>query len=91
MERPEYMKVPIRYLPKDIIKHYNLDDLVNNGYVYVKIVKGVYSLKKAAVLVYKQLSTILTKVVYQPIINSLGIWKHATRHTFFVYTLMTSE
>ena len=47
MERPEYMKVPIRYFPADIIKKYNLDNLVHtNGYVYIKIIKLMYGLKQ---------------------------------------------
>ena len=91
MERPEYMKVYIRYFLKDIIKLYNLDDLVHNGYVYFKIVKGMYGLNQATVLGYNNLSTILPKAGYQPIISSLGMWKHTTYCTLFFNALMTSE
>ena len=46
MDRPEYMRVPLRYFPADIIQKYGLDKLVHtNGYVYIKIIKAMYGLK----------------------------------------------
>ena len=40
MARPEYMSIPYKSFPKDMVKKYNLDDLVEkDGYVYIKIKK----------------------------------------------------
>ena len=83
MERPEYMKVPLKYFPPDIITKYALHKLVHRGYIYIKIIKGMYGLKQAAVLAYNNLSKLLEAAGYQPIINSLGMWKHASRKTLF--------
>ena len=84
MEDPEYMKIPFKYFPKDIIQRYKLEGLKHtNGYVYVKITKGMYGLKQAAVLAYKNLSKLLIKAGYFPIINSQGMWKHVTKPTTF--------
>ena len=59
MEKPEYMKVHYKYFPDDIRKRYNLDELVHsNDYVYIKIQKGIYGLKQAAILAYTQVSTL---------------------------------
>ena len=65
MAKSEYMKVPIKYFPPDIIAQYKLDGLVKNGYVYVEIMKGMYGLKQAAVLAYHQLATHLRIAGYQ--------------------------
>ena len=45
MERPEYMRLKISYMPNNIIEKYKLNEKVNpDGYVYVKIQKGMYGL-----------------------------------------------
>ena len=67
MAKPEYMKIPFKYFPDDIIKRYNLHALVHSdNHVYIKIVKGMYGLKQAAILTYKNLSTILLQAGYKP-------------------------
>ena len=54
MLTPEYMKVPIKYFPQDIIDQYHLLDLLHsNGCIYIKIKKGMYGLKQASVLAYQ--------------------------------------
>ena len=48
MERPEYMQIKISNMPNNIIEQYKLNEKVNlNGYVYVKIQKGMYGLQQA--------------------------------------------
>ena len=43
----QYMRLPIKTTPKEIIDKYNLNDIVEDGWVYVKIVKGMYSLPES--------------------------------------------
>ena len=84
MAHPEYMKIPFKYFPNDIIHRYNLHTLVHSdGYVYIKIIKGMYGLKQAAVLAYNNLSSLLLAAGYRPITNSQGMWKHISRQTIF--------
>lgn len=84
MDDPEYMRVQMKYFPIDIQKRYNLQNIIHsNGYVYIKIIKGMYGLKQAAVLAYKKLSTLLKDAGYIPIVNTSGLWKQETRKTFF--------
>ena len=45
MQEPELMKVPFKYSPDIIEDRYNLKNLDNNGYIFVKIKKIVYGLK----------------------------------------------
>ena len=55
MPHPEFMKVPYKYFPQDIISKYKLQNLVHNDYIYVKIKKGMYGIKQAVVLAYENL------------------------------------
>ena len=84
MDSPEFMKIPIKHIPQDIIKTYNLLNLVTpDGYVYVKIKKGMYGLKQAAILAYNNLVNNLQDDGYFPIPHTVGLWKHTTRKTIF--------
>ena len=65
MDTPEYMKIPIRYFPPDIIQRYNLTAKVHNNYIFCKIKKGMYGLKQAAVLAHKVLAKILLEEGYE--------------------------
>ena len=83
MDKPEYAKVHIKYIPQDIIEQYNLLDIIHNDYAYIKIKRGMYGLKQAALLAYQQLVKFLKPAGYAPIANSVGMWKHKTRGTIF--------
>ena len=44
---PEYMKLHISIIPEEIIEAYNVFTIKeNNGWVYMKICKGMYGLKQ---------------------------------------------
>ena len=60
MMRLEYMKVHISKFPQDIIDQYKLQEKMDEKeYVYIKINKGMYGLKQAAVLAYQRLIKLL--------------------------------
>jgi hypothetical protein len=44
MDRPEYIHLPMKLIPEDTIQHYNLKDKVEDGWVYINIVAGMYGL-----------------------------------------------
>ena len=84
MAEPEYMKLHKSELPTDILEQYNATDHMDkNEYVYFQINKGMYGLKQAAILAYKQLKTNLAKFGYHPIPHSNGMWKYKSRKTLF--------
>ena len=84
MKQPKYMKMKYSIFPPDIIKKYNLDKLVtNDGFIYIKIKKGMYGLQEAAVLAYDQLSGFLNKYGYKHVPGTAGLWKHDTKPTAF--------
>ena len=84
MSRAEYMKVHLSKFPPDIIAKYNLNEKADsNGYIYIKIKKGMYGLKQAAILAYHQLTKTLEPHGYFPEPHSVGLWSHKTRKTKF--------
>ena len=51
MADPEYMRLRLDIIPKEIIIKYNLRDRVDvEGWVYVEIRKGMYSLPQAGII-----------------------------------------
>ena len=84
MQGDEYMKVPYKHFPPDIRQRYKLDDKVTaTGYIYIKIKKGMYGLKQAAILAYNNLKANLAQHGYTPVVGTVGMWKHDTRRTKF--------
>ena len=84
MQRAEYMKIQYKYFPLAIRLAYNLNQLVTaQGWVYIKIVKGMYGLKQAARIAYDLLKTRLAKHGYTPCTENINFWKHHTRKTKF--------
>ena len=64
MKHPEFMKVNISKFPQDIIDQYNLLSLVTpEGYIYIKIQKGMYGLRQAAILACDQLVQFLQSMI----------------------------
>ena len=84
MADPEYMRVRIKYIPPDIQDQYSIDKLVSNdGWVYIKIQKGMPGLKQAAILAYQHLKNSLEPYGYAPIPGTIGMWQHNKRPTKF--------
>ena len=84
MEGDEYMKVHIKYFPEDIRQRYKLHEKVTaSGHIYIRIKKGMYGLKQAAILAYANLKKNLATHGYRPIVGTAGMWEHNTRTTKF--------
>ena len=60
----QYMRLQLSLLPDEIINHYKLKDIADDGYVYFEIQRGMYGLAKAGVLANKILSSRLEREVY---------------------------
>ena len=75
MSRFEYMKIPMRCFPQDIINQYNILYLVyKGGFVYVKIHKGMYGLKQASSISFDRLVKLFKPHGYYPLCSNRGIW-----------------
>ena len=70
------MRLPFDIIPTEIIEAYHLDDLVHNGWIYIKIRKGMYGLPQAGILANKLLTTRLNEYGYEPSKDTPEFWKH---------------
>ena len=83
MKRPEYMWMPIKIIPQEIIDKYNLNEIVDDGWVYIKISKGMYGLPITGKLTNNLLKERLSIAGYYPCQFMPGLWTHAWRPTTF--------
>ena len=91
MDEPEYMRLHSKYFFDDIKSEYDIySKLASNGYVYIRINKGMYRLKQAAVLAYNQLVTNLSKMAMPHVLPQLafGNTEHAKHGSVFVLTIL---
>ena len=92
MEGDEYMRVKYKHIPEDIRIRYNLKTKVTkDDYVFIRIKKGMYGLKQAALLAYNHLKENLAQDGYSPIIGTVGLWKQETHSKHFASALTTLE
>ena len=65
MPRYEYMRLKLSDLSDDVIRHYNLENIVTKyGYIYTKILRGMYGLTAAGILAQQLLEKRLNKKGY---------------------------
>ena len=83
MKDPEYMKIKATLVPKTFIDEYKLQDHIHNGYIYLKIIRGMYGLPQAGRLANKLLKKQLSKKGYYKTLTTPGLWKHTFRPIFF--------
>ena len=76
MARAQYMLLPIKTIPQEIINKYNLNDIEKYGWVYAKILKGVYCLPEAGKITNNLLKKRLYKAGYYPSQFTPGMWRH---------------
>ena len=83
MNRYEYMRIPVKHIPQDIMDQYNLHDLIENDHVLVEIRKGMYGLPQAGLLAQHQLNIHLATGGYTPAKHTPGLYTHHTLKTTF--------
>ena len=55
MYKHEYYKIALILIPQDTISNYNLMDKKINGFLYVRVEKGVYGLVHAGIIAHTAL------------------------------------
>jgi hypothetical protein len=69
--RFEYMVINLASFPQETIKKYGLNELAQDGKVYIEIQKGMYGLPQAGILANELLQRNLTKDGYSPTTHML--------------------
>ena len=76
---PEFVKIKLSNIPKEIIGEYKLWDKVTpNGFVYIMVTKGMYGLPQVGLIANELLETRLNKQGYRQSKLVPGLWKHDT-------------
>ena len=83
LDRPEYMRMPMKLIPDEIIEQYDLRSKAKNGFVYMEINKGLYGLPQGGILANKLLRKRLAKHGYFECTHTPGLWKHVSRPVWF--------
>ena len=77
------MRLQLSLLPDEMITHYKLKDIADDGYVYCKIQRGMYGLAKAGILDNKLLSSRLEQEGYYQFKFTPSLWCHTWRPITF--------
>ena len=65
MAQSKYMRFKLSDLPESVVQHYYLEEkTTRDGYVYVKIKRGVYGLSQVSLIAQQLLKKRLNKKVY---------------------------
>jgi hypothetical protein len=75
----EYMVINLASLPQETIEKYDLNELAQDGKIYIKIQKGMYGLPQAGILTNELLQRNLATDGYRPTTHTHGLWTHDTR------------
>ena len=76
------MRIHSKYFPLDIRDQYQIEVLIAvDGYIYLKIIKGVYGLKQVAIIAYNQIILYMESHGYYPVPFTTGLWTHKTIKT----------
>jgi hypothetical protein len=81
--RFEYMVINLASLPQETIEQYDLNELAQDGKVYIEIQKGMYGLPQAGILANELLQRNLAKDGYRPTTHTHGLWTHDNRPISF--------
>ena len=83
MDRPEYMRMPMKIIPPEIVEKYDLTKIESDGWIYIKIVKGMYGLPQAGKIANDLLQKRLKKAGYHQCQYTPGLYKHTWRPVTF--------
>jgi hypothetical protein len=78
MDSCEYMPIPIKLIPQEIIAEYNLLSLVSYGHIYIELKKVMYGLPQASILANRLLAHRLAIHGYHQTKFTPGLWFHVT-------------
>ena len=78
----QYLQVQINDISPEVLEEYDVRP-DKFGYVYLEVRRGMYGLKEAGIIVFKQLVCKLAPAVYHPCKQTPGLWTHATKRTTF--------
>jgi hypothetical protein len=83
LPRSEYLRIPLKYLPAEIIDMFHLTPFIHNGYVLFEVLKGMYGLPQAGILAQNDLVCHLKEHGYIQSEFVPCLFRHITRNISF--------
>ena len=83
MTQYEYMWIPVKFIPANIMLQYNLTPLIHNNMIMVEIRMGMYGLPQAGILANDRLQAHLSKHGYAAAKHTPGFFTHIDRPISF--------
>jgi len=83
LERPEYVRIPLRYIPATVLDKYQLRSFLANGSILFQINKCMYGLPQAGLLSQRRLIAHLAMHGYTQDANVPCLFTHADLGTTF--------
>ena len=81
---PEFMRIPLKIIPQEIIDAYDLKALVDDhGWIYMHIEKGMYCLNQAGIIANQELVRRMAPFGYHLVKQTPGLLVHNSRKTLF--------
>ena len=78
------MRIPLKIIPQEIIDTYDLKALVDNqGWIYMRVEKGMYGLKQDGIIANQELVKHMTPFGYYPVKHTPGLWFHNSKKKLF--------
>jgi hypothetical protein len=78
MKHFEYLRIPIKLIPLEIITQYAILPLVSDGHIYIEVQKGIYGLPQAGILANLLLAKRLAPHGYRHTKSTPRLWAHDT-------------
>ena len=80
----EYMWIPLSLIPDDIFSRYDLRKLSKDGWVYMKIRKGMPGLNQAGGIANERLTKLIQNYGYAPFPRTPVLWRDNTLPIVFI-------
>ena len=77
------MHIAANLVPQEFIEMYELQDKIKNGYIYMRIIHGIYGLPQAGKLANDLLKKPLAEEDYFEVDHTPGLFKHKWRPIWF--------
>ena len=72
---PEFMRIPLKIFPQEIIYAYNLTELVDDqGWIYMRIKKVIYGLEQVSIIANEELVKHMAPFGYHPVQHTPFPW-----------------
>jgi hypothetical protein len=78
------MVINLASLPQETIDKYDLNELAQDGKVYIEVQKGMYGLPQTGILPNELLHHNLAKDGYHPMTHTHRLWTHDTQPISFL-------